>query len=86
MTQDDASTEPTQTLVVQASIASIDEGRAVLDAELGAIKLPLAMLPGEPAEGAAYVITIAVAAQTKSALAQSVQARLDALMAKPTNK
>ena len=73
-------------VVVHASVASIDEGRAVLDAEGQSIRIPAAMLPGDAREGTAYVLTISLAPTTKGTLQNSVEARLAALTAQTGDK
>lgn len=80
MSDDQKLSDPAATVTVHASVASVDEGRVVLDADGQSIRIPAALLPGTVQEGAAYVLTITAAPVTKGGLQESVQARLAALM------
>lgn len=72
-------TEERTARLVRATVASVDEGRVVLDADGQVIKLPASLLPTPPREGDAYVLTITAAPAEKGPLQQRVIERLEAL-------
>lgn len=65
--------------LIRASVASVDEGRVVLDADGEIIKMPASLLPTPPREGDAFVFTITAAPAEKGSLQQRVIDRLEAL-------
>jgi hypothetical protein len=67
--------------LIRATVASVDEGRVVLDADGEVIKLPASLLPAPPREGDAFVLTITAAPAEKGSLQQRVIDRLEALSA-----
>jgi hypothetical protein len=74
-------TEERAARVIRASVASVDEGRVVLDADGDVIKLPASLLPAPPVEGDAYVLMITAAPAEKGSLQKRVIDRLEALTA-----
>jgi hypothetical protein len=66
---------------LRATVASVDEGRVVLDVDGETIKLPASLLPAPPREGDGFVITITAAPAEKGTLQQRVIDRLEALTA-----
>lgn len=67
--------------LIRATVASVDEGRVVLDADGAVIKLPASLLPAPPHEGDAFVLTITAAPAEKGSLQQRVIERLESLAA-----
>ncbi len=67
--------------LIRATVASVDEGRVVLDADGEVIKMPASLLPAPPREGDALVLTITAAPSEKGSLEQRVIDRLEALSA-----
>jgi hypothetical protein len=67
--------------LIRASVASVDEGRVVLDADGEVIKMPASLLPAPAREGDAFILTIVAAPAEKGPLQQRVIQRLEALVA-----
>jgi hypothetical protein len=65
--------------VLRATVASVDEGRVVLDVDGEVIKLPASLLPAPAKEGDGYVLTITASPAEKGSLQQRILDRLEAL-------
>jgi hypothetical protein len=72
-------TEERAAKLLRATVASVDEGRVVLDVDGEAVKLPASLLPTPPREGDGYLLTITADPSEKGALQQRILDRLEAL-------